>query len=76
MHLGSEIHAASLACGRGPLFTMSYYIIIHHNDNFTVTCKSCYLVDSVCMGQCEVGYSPIIFLTELEFANWAIAESW
>ena len=48
--VGSEINAASLACGRGPLFTMSYYIIIHHNDNFTVTCKSCYLVDSVCMG--------------------------
>ena len=38
MHLNSEIHAASLACGRGPLFTHA----------FTVTCKSCYLIDSVC----------------------------
>ena len=32
------------------IIPLSYYIIIHHNDNFTVTCKSCYLVDSVVSG--------------------------
>ena len=39
----AEIH---VGYGRGPLFTVSYCIMIHHNN----MCNSCYLEDSVCMG--------------------------